>query len=271
MPASRSVPKEMLPVFDRPMIHKTVEEAANAGIEHLVIVISKGKEAIASYFDIQPDLEQSLQEKGKLALLEEMRRISKMMEISYIYQKEQLGLGHAVLTTKNIVGQEPFAVILPDELFWDEKPTIARLVEAFQRCVGSVVGVKEVPQEAVTSFGIIKPKKIEDSLYQVLGLVEKPKVKDAPSNLAITGPYILTPEVFDCLGSVRPGAIGEIQLTDGIALLLQSQKVYAYEIPGVRFDAGNPLGLLKASIYEALHREDAAKELKRWLKESGLT
>ncbi len=266
LPTSRSVPKEMLPVFDRPMIYYAVEQAAQAGIEHVVIVISTGKEAIANYFDIQPELERVLKEKGKLELLEEIRSISSMMEISYIYQKKQLGLGHAVLTAKNVVGNEPFAVFLPDEVSWDPNPTVAQLIDIFQKRQGSVLGVTEVPKSAIPALGIIRPRQLEERLYEVMGMVEKPTIEDAPSNLAITGPYVLSPEIFDCLKQIRPGALGEIQLTDGIALLMQRQKVYAYPVTGTRIDAGNPLGLLKASIYEALQRDDVASELREWLK-----
>ena len=267
LPASRSVPKEMLPVYDKPMLHYAVEQAAQAGIEHVIMVISSGKEAIASYFDIQPELERALEEKQKLDLLDDMKRISHMMEISYIYQKQQLGLGHAILTAKRVVGKEPFAIFLPDEVSWGKKPAIAQLIEVFNEHNASVLGVAEVPRSAIPALGIVKPRQIRERIYEVMGMVEKPSIEEAPSNLAITGPYVLTPEAFDCLAFTKPGAQGEIQLTDGIALLMQRQKVYAVRVAGTRIDSGNPLGLLKASIYEALQRDDdAAQELQQWLK-----
>lgn len=267
LPASRSVPKEMLPIFDRPMIHYIVEEAAQAGIQHTVMVVSQVKEALANYFDRLPDIEEVLKQKGNIRVLEEMRRISNMMEISYVRQKEQLGLGHAILTAKNVVGREPFAVFLPDDIIWDSRPTIGQMMELFERYQGSIIAVKEVPDKAIPNLGIIRPKEIvKGQLYQVLGMVEKPRLEDAPSNLAIIGRYVLTPEVFDNLERVRPGALGEIQLTDGIAMLTQTQKVYAYRFPGTHFDVGAPLGLLKASIHAALKREDIAAELEEWIK-----
>ncbi len=270
LPASRSVPKEMLPIFDRPMLHYAVEEAAQAGIRHIVMVISQGKETIANYFGKLTDLERALEEKGKLDLLEEMRRISDMMELSYVFQKEQLGLGHAILTAKNVVGREPFAVFLPDDIIWDREPTIGQMIRIFERYQGSVIAVEKVPEKAIPSLGVIDPKQVDERLYQVLGMVEKPTIEDAPSNLAIIGRYVLTPEVFDNLERVQPGAIGEIQLTDAIAMLIQTQGVYAYRFPGTHFDAGKPLGLLKASIHAALQREDTAPELREWIKELSL-
>lgn len=264
LPATRSVPKELLPILDKPVIQYAVEEAAQAGIEDIVIVISKGKEAISSYFNRTPELEQALEEKGNLKLLEEMRRIPEMARISYVIQEEQLGLGHAVLTAQSAIGREPFAVFLPDDIILDEEPTIGRMMRIFEEYGGSLIAVKEVPREAIPSMGIIKPKQITDDLYQVLDMVEKPRVEDAPSNLGIIGRYILTPEVFDALERGRPGAIGEIQLTDGIAALLPTQKVYVYRFPGTHFDVGTPLGMLRASLYFASQRPDMAEEVRGW-------
>ncbi len=266
LPASRSVPKVMIPVLDVPAVHFAVEEAARAGIEHIVFVISPHQEAIGTYFARLSDLEQALERKKDTAMLERMRAISDMADISYVHQKQQLGLGHAVLTTSALIGDEPFAVFLPDDIIWSERPTIARMTEIFDEYGGSVIAVKEVPDEAIPSLGIVDPRPVRERVYEIVGMVEKPRREEAPSNLAIIGRYVLTPGVFDTLKKVRPGALGEIQLTDAIAMLLSTQKAYAYRFPGVHFDVGTPLGMLKASVYAALHREDMAENFKAWLK-----
>ena len=265
LPATRSIPKVMIPVLDKPAIHYAVEEAAQAGIEHIVLVVTHGQEAVGRYFERLPELEQALERRGHDAILKQMIDISDLAEISYVYQKQQLGLGHAVLTAKAAVANEPFAVFLPDDLIWSETPTIGRMLELFAEYESSVIAVKEVPDEAVSSLGIIDPRPVDDSVSRIAGLVEKPSLDEAPSKLAIIGRYVLTPEVFDAIEMARPGALGEIQLTDAIAMLLSTQKAYAYRFPGVHFDVGTPLGLLKASVYATLQREDLSDDFKEWL------
>lgn len=266
LPATRSVAKVLIPVFDTPAIHFSVEEAVSAGIEHIVLVISHGQEAVGQYFGGTAELEAALERAGRTDALKRMLEISEMAEISYAYQKRPLGLGHAVLTARAAVGNEPFAVFLPDDIIWGVAPTIARMAEVFSECGGSVIAVKEVPDEAVPSLGIVDPRAIDDAVSEIVGMVEKPSLDEAPSNLAIIGRYVLTPEVFDALEKVQPGALGEIQLTDAIASLLSTQKAYAYRFPGVHFDVGTPLGLLKASVYAALQRDDLSGDVRDWLK-----
>ena len=265
LPATRAIPKVMIPVLDRPAIHYAVEEAAQAGIEHVIFVISHAQEAIGRYFDRLPELEQALERRSDDAMLRFMLEISDMAEISYVYQKQQLGLGHAVLTARPAVGNEPFAVFLPDDLIWSETPTIGSMIDLYSEYGSSVIAVKEVPDEAVPSLGIIDPQRIDDTVSRVVRMIEKPSLAQAPSNLAIIGRYVLPPEVFDALEKVRPGALGEVQLTDAIAMLLSTQRAYAYRFPGVHFDVGAPLGLLKASVYAALHRDDLSGDLRDWI------
>ena len=265
LPATRSVPKVMLPVLDTPQVHFAVMEAADAGIQHVVFVVSEGQEAISAYFDRVPGLEAALERRGDGALLDRMLAIPEMAETSYVQQDEQLGLGHAVLTARKAIGEEPFAVFLPDDLIWADAPTIGGMIDIFDEHGGSVIAVREVPDEVVSSLGIIEPRHIDGGTYEVTGLVEKPTLAEAPSNLAIIGRYVLTPQVFEMLERTPPGAIGEIQITDAIASLLRTQKTYAYRFPGVHFDAGTPLGLLKASVYAALQRDEMADEMRQWL------
>ena len=265
LPASRSVPKVMLPVLDTPAVHYAVEEAAQAGIEHIVFIVSERQEAISAYFERIPDLEAALEQRGDEALLRRMLAVSEVAEFTYVQQSQQLGLGHAILTARSEVGDEPFAVFLPDDIIWAESPTIGRMIEIFGRFESPVIAVKEVPDDVVPSLGIIEPRPVDESIYQVVGMVEKPALAEAPSNLAIIGRYVLTPQVFELLERTPPGAIGEIQLTDAIAVLLSTQKVYAFRFPGVHFDVGTPLGLLKASVYAALQRDELAAELRQWI------
>jgi UTP--glucose-1-phosphate uridylyltransferase len=259
------VPKALIPVFDRPPVHYVVEEAVRAGIGRIVFVISPGQEAVGGYFDSAQELERALEQKGHGALLEQMREISEMADVLYVCQEEPRGLGHAVLTSREAIGDEPFAVFLPDDFIWSETPTIGGMLEVFGQRQGSVVAVKEVPDEVVPSLGIIEPEPLDETVSRVLRMVEKPSLEEAPSNLAIIGRYVLTAEVFDALEEVRPGALGEIQLTDAIAMLLPAQPVFAFRFPGDHFDVGTPLGLLKASVFAALQREDVSDELRAWL------
>ena len=266
LPVTRAIPKVMLPVLNEPAIQFSVREAADAGIERIVFVISRGQEATNDYFQPVPSLEHALEERGNADLLKEMRDISSMMQTSFVYQDEQLGLGHAVLMAKDEIGDEPFAVFLPDDIIWADSPPIGDMIKVFSEQKSSVIAVKQVPDEAIPNLGVIDPEPLNDKVYRIKGMVEKPRLEDAPSNLAIIGRYVLTPEVFDTLERSRPGAIGEIQLTDAIEAVRAEQGAFAYKIVADHFDVGTPLGMLKASVYAALKRDDMARELKEWLR-----
>ena len=266
LPVTRTIPKVMLPVLNEPAIQFSVREAADAGIEHIVFVISRGQEATNDYFQPVPLLEHALEERGNADLLKEMRDISSMMQTSFVYQDEPLGLGHAVLMAKDEIGDEPFAVFLPDDIIWADSPPIGDMIKVFSEQKSSVIAVKQVPDEAIPNLGVIDPEPLNDKVYRIKGMVEKPRLEDAPSNLAIVGRYVLTPEVFDALKQAPPGAIGEIQLTDAIEAVRAEQGAYAYKVVADHFDVGTPLGMLKASVYAALKRDDMARELKAWLK-----
>ena len=266
LPVTRTIPKVMLPVLNEPAIQFSVREAAQAGIERIVFVISRGQEATNDYFRPVPALEHALEERGDTERLNEMRDISSMIETSFVYQDEQLGLGHAVLMAKDEIGDEPFAVFLPDDIIWASSPVIGDMMGVFSENGSSVIAVKRVPDEAVPNLGIIDPQPLNDRVYRIKGMVEKPRLEDAPSNLAIVGRYVLTPEVFSALENATPGAVGEIQLTDAIEAARREQGAFAYEITDDHFDVGTPVGMLKASLYAALNREDMADEIKSWLK-----
>ena len=271
LPVTRTIPKVMLPVLNEPAIQFSVREAADAGIEHIVFVISRGQEATNDYFHPVPSLEQALEERGNTELLSEMQDISSMVETSVIYQDEQLGLGHAVLMAKDEIGDEPFAVFLPDDIIFSDSPVIGEMMSIFNEHGGSVIAVRRVSKEAVPNLGIIDPEPLGHDVYRIKGMVEKPTLEKAPSDLAIVARYLLTPEIFDILEETPPGARGEIQLTDALEVLRSTpQGTYAYDFVtkqgAEHFDAGVPLGMLKASIYAALKREDMAAELKEWLK-----
>ena len=268
LPVTRSVPKVMLPVLSEPAIQFAALEAAAAGIERVALVISRGQEATADYFRPAAALERALAERGNDELLAEMRRISSAVEIETAYQDEQRGLGHAVLQARGIVGDEPFAVFLPDDIIYAATPTIGAMMDVFAERGGCVVAVKQVPDEAIPNLGVIDPEPITDAVYRIRGMVEKPRLEDAPSNLAIVGRYVLTPDVFGALERIAPGAIGEIQLTDAIEAVRARQGAYAYRFSADHFDVGTPLGMLKASIYAALGREDMAGDLRAWLRET---
>ena len=265
LPATRSIPKMMIPVLDRPAIHFAVEEAAAAGIDHVVFVVSPGQEAVPRYFHRMPDLEAALESRGETERLRQMLAISDMVDTTTVVQERQLGLGHAVLMAREVVGGEAFAVLLPDDLIWGESPTTLAMIDLFSSYGGSVVAVNAVPEEVVPAKGVIAHVPVAERVSRVEAMVEKPALEDAPSNLAIVGRYILTPEVFGALARVRPGALGELQLTDAIASLLPAQEVYAYEFPGRYFDLGTPLGMLKASLYAALQTQGLSRELRGWL------
>ena len=265
LPITKAVPKELLPVVDRAAIHYVIEEAADAGIQQVVIVTARGKEAIADYFDRHLELEGMLAEKGDSKRLSHLRRLSTIVELSYVLQGEQLGLGHAVLCAAAAVGEEPFAILLPDVITVGERRATSQLLEVFNGYDASVISVAEVPNGTVQGHGIIEPGPITEGIYRVLGAVEKPAPEQAPSNLAILGRYIFTPGIFQALARVEPGVLGEIQLTDGVALLLQNEPVYAQHFQGTSYDVGDPMGLLKASADLALQREDMGPNLRAFM------
>ena len=266
LPATKAQPKEMLPLVDKPMIQYVIEEAVASGIKQIIIVTALGKRAIEDHFDRSIELEHALNRKGDGDLLRKVRHISELADICYIRQKEQLGLGHAILVTKELIGNEPFAIFLPDDIIEAKVPAMKQMLEIFNRYSSSVIAVQKIAPQDTSSYGIIAPKKVEERLYQVLTLVEKPKPEDAPSNLGIVGRYILTPEIFGMLEKTAPGKGGEIQLTDGLRLLLEKQKIYAYQFEGIRYDTGTPLGFLKASVEFALNRPDIGPNFREYLR-----
>jgi UTP--glucose-1-phosphate uridylyltransferase len=267
LPATKAQPKEMLPLVDKPVIQYAVEEAVEAGIEQVIIVTSSQKRAIEDHFDISVELEQLLESRGEIEKLRQIRAISDLAQVYYVRQKEQLGLGHAVLMAKDLVGHEPFAVILSDDVVVGERPCIGQLIQAYEQTHSSVVAVMEVPQEETSRYGVIggEQNSTDPRLYHVTDLVEKPEPSAAPSNLAIIGRYILTPKIFEKLEQTPRGAGGEIQLTDAIQALMQEQDVYGYAFDGVRYDAGTTMGWLKASVELALQRPEMGTEFRRYL------
>jgi UTP--glucose-1-phosphate uridylyltransferase len=266
LPITRSQPKEMLPLINKPLIHYAVEEAINSGIEQVILVTALGKNAIEDYFDRSFELEYFLEQKGEVRLLQEMRELSSLVNICYIRQKEQLGLGHAIMATKDIVGGEPFAVLLPDDIIASKVPALKQLLKVYERYQTNVIAVERVGERDTVKYGIIEPEKISARLHQVLNLVEKPEPKDAPSNLGIVGRYILRPEIFDTLKVIRPGKKGEIQVTDALRLLLREQKIVACEFVGLRYDTGTPQGWLEATIALALSHPDLGPQLREYLR-----
>jgi len=265
LPATKSVPKEMLPIIDRPVIHFVVREAIAAGIDDLVIITGRGKRAIEDYFDASPELESHLLKNGHYDLLKEIRDISSLIEIHYIRQKAPLGLGDAILKAEKHVGNEPFAVLLGDDIIVDQEPAIRQLIKSHEITSSSVIGIEEVPPEMVSKYGIVEVEK-QESLFLVKNLIEKPEREKAPSNLAIIGRYILTPEIFDCIKKVKPDYRGEIQLTDALKLLLGSQNIYAKKIEGKRYDIGDKLGYVKVIIDFSLEREDLKNGVRNYLR-----
>ena len=266
LPATKAQPKEMLTLVDKPIIQYGVEEALASGIDNVILVTSRGKSAIEDHFDISAELETFLESRNKTALLGEMRQIARLANVSSVRQGEALGLGHAVLVTRELVGNEPFAVLLPDDVLDAEPAGLRQMVDVFDRVQGPIVAVERVPWDNVSSYGIVEFSSESDGVYTLTDLVEKPKREDAKSNLAIIGRYILTPDIFDELGETSNDRTGEIQLTNGIRRLLKKRPVYGYEIRGVRHDAGNKLGYLKATVYFALKRPDLAEEFREYIR-----
>ncbi|MBW8005105.1 MAG: UTP--glucose-1-phosphate uridylyltransferase GalU [candidate division NC10 bacterium] len=266
LPATKAQPKEMLPIVDKPSIQYAVEEAIAAGIKSIVMVTGRGKDAIENHFDRSVELEQVLAAQGKEDLLQEVRRISELAAFCYIRQKSPLGLGHAVLVTRDVVGDEPFAVMLPDDLIDAPVPAIQQIIEVFDRYHVSVIAVTPVSREEISSYGVIEGRQVAEGIYQVTDLVEKPSPEEAPSNLGIVGRYVLTPGIFEELERTAPDARGEIQLTNGLKGLLQRQAVYACELKGRRHDTGSKLGFLQATVELALNRSDIGKAVREYLK-----
>ncbi len=267
LPATKAQPKEMLPLLDKPAIQYVVEEAVRAGLTDILIITGRGKRSIEDHFDRSFELEHFLESKGKFDELKEVREISDMATVHYIRQKDPLGLGNAVASAEAYVGGEPFAVLLGDDIMAESSPLLSEMLRVFERYGRSVLAAMEVAREEVNLYGCIKPEYVEERLAQVVTVVEKPDPEDAPSNLAAVGRYLLTPEIFDCLRSIEPGVGGEVQLTDAINLLAQDQAVYAYVFEGGRFDVGNKLDYLKATVELALDREDVGDEFRAFLRE----
>lgn len=249
LPVTKSIPKEMLPIVDKPAIHYTVEEAARSGFDWILFVTSRDKEPIINYFDRDTELEAILRSKGKIEMAEQIKTLSEMVKTFSVRQGIPMGLGHAVLQAKEFVKDEIFAVVLPDDIIVSEKPVLSQMVEVFMKTGKSVVALEEVPMDRVSAYGVIKGEEIEDGIFRVENLVEKPPVEEAPSNLAVIGRYILEPEIFSLLEKIPPGKGGEIQLTDALSLLASRGRLVGYKFKGIRFDVGNPKGFLEANLY----------------------
>jgi UTP--glucose-1-phosphate uridylyltransferase len=265
LPATKAQPKEMLPIVDKPTIQYIIEEAVASGIEEILIITGRNKRAIEDHFDKSVELEQELEAHNKDELLSMVRDISNMVNIHYIRQKEPKGLGHAISCAKTFVGNEPFAVMLGDDVVDSEIPCLKQLIDCFDEYKTTILGVQEVPQGDVSKYGIVKGMHIEDRVYKVKDLVEKPKTEEAPSNIAILGRYIITPQIFDVLENTTPGKGGEIQLTDALRTLIQNEAMYAYNFEGRRYDVGDKLGFLEATVEFALKREDLQKPFMEYL------
>jgi len=268
LPATKAQPKEMLPLVDKPIIQYGVEEALASGCDQIIIITGRGKQAIEDHFDVSYELERMLQDRKKTELLEIVRHISDLIHVAYVRQKEALGLGHAVLTARELVGNEPFAVLLADDVIDADPPCLKQMIDVFDQTQCSVLATQIIEGKAISAYGVldVRPVPGNDRLYEIQNMVEKPRLEDAPSNLAIIGRYILTPGVFDTLSQTQAGAGGELQLTDGMRLLLKKEKMYAYRYEGKRHDAGDKLGFLKATVEFALKRPDLGGPFREYLK-----
>ena len=267
LPATKASPKEMLPLVDKPLIQYSVEEAVASGIESILVVTGRDKSAIENHFDISYELEQLLQEKGKTEFFEEVRRISELVRISYTRQRQALGLGHAIYQAKDFAENEPFAVLLADDIVDAEKPALKQMIEVFEKYNAPIIATMQVTGEAISRFGVIDAEEIEPNVFKIKDMVEKPKFADAPSDLAIIGRYILTPDIFDAIERTEKGAGGEIQITDAMRLMLNEGKpFYAVKLEGARHDAGDKLGFLIATVEFALKRPDLAPDFTKYLK-----
>ncbi|WP_064091869.1 UTP--glucose-1-phosphate uridylyltransferase GalU [Rossellomorea aquimaris] len=265
LPATKAQPKEMLPIVDKPTIQYIIEEAVQSGIEDIIIVTGRNKRAIEDHFDKSVELEMLLDRTGKHEMLEVVESISNLVDIHYVRQKEPLGLGHAVLCAKKFIGNEPFAVLLGDDIIDSEQPALKQMIEQYNLVESSILGAKEVPRSETNKYGIVDYSEKHNDLYKVNSLVEKPSVEEAPSTQAIVGRYILTPEIFNTLEEVLPDKKGEIQLTDAIDKLLTKEEIYSYIINGDRYDVGDKFGFLQASIDFALKRDDLRDKLQAYL------
>jgi UTP--glucose-1-phosphate uridylyltransferase len=266
LPATKAQPKEMLPLVDKPIIQYGVEEAVASGVDNIILVTGRGKNAIEDHFDVSVELETFLESRGKKDLLAEIRKISNLINFSYVRQGEPLGLGHAVLVTRPLVGDEPFAVILGDDVIDADPPALQQMIRVFEEVQGPVLAVERVPHDEVSSYGILDADEIRPGVFRIRDLVEKPAPEDAPSNLAIIGRYILTPDIFPALAETKSDRTGEIQLTNGLRRLLQDRPIYGCVIDGVRHDTGNKLGFLRAVVYFALRRPDLAGPFRDYLR-----
>ena len=267
LPATKSSPKEMLPLIDKPLVQYVVEEAVASGIEQILFVTGRGKRSIEDHFDISFELEAHLYDKGNDRELSRVREIAEMVDIFYVRQRQALGLGHAILCAKEFIGNEPFAVLLGDDIIDSETPCLKQLLEVFDARNGSVLALEKVPMENISSYGCVKAEALSEKVFNVLDMVEKPKRAEAPSDMAIIGRYVLTPRIFDILEQQEPGKGGEIQLTDAILTLSKKEKVYGCLFDGLRHDCGDKLGFLKATVDMALKREEFSKELGDYLRE----
>ena len=265
LPATKAQPKEMLPIVDKPTIQYIIEEAIESGIEEILIITGRNKRAIEDHFDRSIELELSLEKKNKKELLELVRNISNMVNIHYVRQKEPKGLGHAIYCAKSFVGNEPFAVLLGDDVVYANKPCLKQMIEAYDEYKTTILGVQEVAKEDVSKYGIVDGKHIDGRVYKVNGLVEKPSIEEAPSNIAILGRYIINPNIFNILEHTEPGKGGEIQLTDGLKELAKHEAMYAYNFEGRRYDVGNKLEFLEATVEFALRKEDLREEFLNYL------
>jgi UTP--glucose-1-phosphate uridylyltransferase len=270
LPATKAQPKEMLPLVDKPIIQYGVEEALAAGCDQILMVTGRGKQAIEDHFDVSYELERMLDERGKTDLLQIVRQISDMIHVAYVRQKEALGLGHAVLTARELVGDEPFAVLLADDVIDAEVPCLKQMMNVFEQVQGSVIATMQIDGPGISAYGVLKVKPVDGQfagrLFEIQDMVEKPTLEEAPSKLAIIGRYILTPAIFDALAGTQVGAGGELQLTDGMRNLLKKEKMYAYVYEGKRHDTGDKLGFLKATVEFALKRKDLGEPLREYLK-----
>ncbi len=261
LPMTKNSPKEMLPIIDKPAIQYVVEEAVNSGIDDIVIVTGRGKEVIENHFDIAYELEKILEERNDKEKLEEVRKISEIAEIFYVRQKMPLGLGHAIYVAKKHIDNETFAVLLGDDIIVAEEPCTKQIMKAYERYDASIIAVQEVDKKDVTKYGIIECEEVDDGVYKIKNLVEKPNIQEAPSNLAVMGRYILTPSIFGCIEKTKPGKNNEIQLTDALNLLLEKEDIYAYKFKGKRYDLGDKFDWLRINIEMALQREEFKQKL----------
>ncbi len=267
LPATKASPKEMLPLVDKPLIQYSVEEAVNSGVETILIVTGREKSSIENHFDISYELEDLLREKGKTEFFEQVRAISEICRISYTRQKQALGLGHAIYQAKDFAENEPFAVLLADDIVDAEKPALKQMIEVFEKYGAPVIATMQVAGSAISRFGVIDAEEVEENVFKINDMVEKPKFEDAPSDLAIIGRYILTPDVFDAIDRTEKGAGGEIQITDAMRLMLKEGKpFYALKLDGIRHDAGDKLGFLIATVEFALKRDDLGDDFREYLK-----